>query len=239
VGSWLAVCFVAVVSAEGARGEGASIGGQRCNYCRVFCHRVCGAEWILGARWHVVVSGNYRAAVGARGRSMKWVALALVATVAAIAVWANAPVKSLPVSAQANLLVVEKGQRQLTAYSHGSVLRTYTVSLGGAPSGPKIRQGDGRTPEGRYLIDRHNPLSGFHRAMHVAYPSAVDSARAQAGGYDPGGDIMVHGLKNGLGWVGRAHRFVDWTVGCIAVTNPEIEELYRIVPDGTPIEIKP
>jgi murein L,D-transpeptidase YafK len=170
---------------------------------------------------------------------MKWVALALVATVAAIAVWANAPVKSLPVSAQANLLVVEKGQRQLTAYSHGSVLRTYTVSLGGAPSGPKIRQGDGRTPEGRYLIDRHNPLSGFHRAMHVAYPSAVDSARAQAGGYDPGGDIMVHGLKNGLGWVGRAHRFVDWTVGCIAVTNPEIEELYRIVPDGTPIEIKP
>ena len=95
-------------------------------------------------------------------------------------------------------------------------------------SGPKTHQGDGRTPEGRYLIDRHNPASAFHRALHVEYPTAAESAQAQAGGYDPGGEIMVHGLKNGLGWV-----------GCIAVTNPEIEELYRIVPDGTPIAIRP
>jgi murein L,D-transpeptidase YafK len=170
---------------------------------------------------------------------MKWVVLGLVATAGVVAVWADAPVKSLPMSVQADLLVVEKEQRQLIAYSHGVELRRYSVSLGGAPIGPKTRQGDGRTPEGRYLIDHHNPLSGFHRALHVAYPSAADSARARAGGYDPGGEIMVHGLKNGLGWVGRAHRFADWTVGCIAVTNPEIEELYRIVPDGTPIEIKP
>jgi murein L,D-transpeptidase YafK len=170
---------------------------------------------------------------------MKWVALGLVATAAVVAVWANVPAQSLPMSVQADLLVVEKGHRQLIAYSHGQVLRTYTVSLGSEPSGPKARQGDGRTPEGRYLIDRHNPLSGFHRALHVAYPSAAESARARAGGYDAGGDIMVHGLKNGLGWVGRAHRFLDWTVGCIAVTDPEIEELYRIVPDETPIEIRP
>jgi murein L,D-transpeptidase YafK len=170
---------------------------------------------------------------------MKWVVFGLVATVAAVAVWANAPVKSLPMPATADLVVVEKGQRQLIAYSHGAQLRRYAVSLGGAPIGPKTRQGDRRTPEGRYLIDQHNPSSGFHRALHVAYPSAAESARARAGGYDAGGDIMVHGLKNGLGYVGRAHRFLDWTVGCIAVTNPEIEELYRIVPDGTPIEIRP
>jgi murein L,D-transpeptidase YafK len=120
-------------------------------------------------------------------------------------------VQPLPISAQADLLVVEKGQRQLIAYSHGVVLRRYSVSLGSEPSGPKTRQGDGRTPEGRYLIDHHNPSSGFHRALHVAYPSAAESARAHAGGHDPGGEIMVHGLKNGLGWVGRAHRFGDWT----------------------------
>jgi len=170
---------------------------------------------------------------------MKWAALGLVATVAAVAVWVDAPVRPLSNSAQADLLVVEKERRQLIAYSHGVVLRRYSVSLGSAPSGPKSRQGDGRTPEGRYLIDHHNPLSGFHRALHVSYPSVSDAARARAGGYDVGGDIMVHGLKNGLGWLGRAHRFVDWTVGCVAVTNPEIEELYRIVPDGTPIEIRP
>ena len=167
---------------------------------------------------------------------MNWAVFVLVATGAAVVIWADAPAQRLPMTAQADLLVVETGQRQLVAYSHGKVLRTYSVSLGREPSGPKTRQGDGRTPEGRYLIDHHNPLSGFQRALHVAYPSAADSAQARAGGYDPGGEIMVHGLKNGLGWVGRAHRFVDCTVGCIAVTKPE---LYQIVPDGTPIEIKP
>ncbi len=83
------------------------------------------------------------------------------------------------------------------------------------------------TPEGRYLIDHHNPLSGFRRALHVAYPSVVDVARARAGNYDPGGEIMVHGLMNGLGWVGRAHRFLDWTVGCIAV---------RIIADANAVQ---
>jgi hypothetical protein len=87
----------------------------------------------------------------------------------------------MPASAQADLLVVEKEQRQLIAYSHGEVLRTYTVSLGTVPIGPKVRQGDGRTPEGRYLIDHHNSMSGFHRALHVAYPSAVESAPGTCG----------------------------------------------------------
>jgi murein L,D-transpeptidase YafK len=170
---------------------------------------------------------------------MKWTVLGLIATATAVAVWADAPVQSLSMSSQADPLVVEKGRRRLVAYSHGSALRAYTVSLGRDPIGPKMRQGDRRTPEGRYIINSHNPASTFHRALHVSYPSAVDSARAHAAGYDPGGDIMVHGVRNGLGWIGRAHRFMDWTTGCIAVTDPEIEELYRIVSDGTPIEIRP
>ena len=162
-----------------------------------------------------------------------------IATLLCGVIWANAPPSPLPQGASAALLVVEKAQRRLLAYSRGHLLRTYQVSLGKEPLGPKVREGDRRTPEGRYLVDRHNPASAFHRALHVSYPSAADVMRARSGGYDPGGDIMVHGIHNGLGWIGRAHRFVDWTVGCIAVTDSEIEELYRIVPDGTPIEIKP
>jgi murein L,D-transpeptidase YafK len=159
--------------------------------------------------------------------------------IAAVAIWANSPAAPLPDDAKVDFLVVEKGQRRLLVYWHGGLLSTYSVSLGRDPVGPKMRQGDRRTPEGSYVIDRHNPASAFHRALHVSYPSAADAAKARAGGYDPGGDIMVHGIHNGWGWIGRAHRFVDWTVGCIALTDPEIEELYRIVPDGSPIEIRP
>lgn len=175
------------------------------------------------------------------GVSRKLAASLRVTTILAIAgaIWANAAFSPLPIDAKADLLVAEKGQRRLLAYSHGRLLRAYPVSLGRDPIGAKERQGDRRTPEGRYVIDGHNPASSFHRALHVSYPSVADAARAHAGGYDPGGEIMVHGIHNGLGWIGRAQRFVDWTVGCIAVTDPEIEELYRIVPDGTPIEIRP
>jgi murein L,D-transpeptidase YafK len=163
----------------------------------------------------------------------------VVAFLAAGALWANAPMSPLPAGVKADLLVVEKGQRRLSAYSHGVVLRSYRVSLGRESLGPKIRHGDRKTPEGNYVIDGHNPGSSFHRALHVSYPSAADVARAKAGGYDPGGEIMIHGIHNGLGWIGKSHRLVDWTTGCVAVTDPEIEDLYRIVPDGTKIEIRP
>jgi murein L,D-transpeptidase YafK len=167
------------------------------------------------------------------------ISVGVIAALLVGALWANAPLSALPVGAKADLLVVEKSERQLLAYSHGQLLRSYRVSLGREPVGAKIRQGDRKTPEGQYVIDGHNPGSSFHRALHVSYPSETDVARARAGGYDPGGEIMVHGIHNGLGWIGRAHRFVDCTTGCMAVTDPEIEELYRIVPDGTRIEIKP
>ena len=98
--------------------------------------------------------------------------------------------------------------------------------------GQKHEEGDGRTPEGAYVLDYRKADSAFHRALHISYPSASDTARAQASGVQPGGLIMVHGLPNGLGFVGKLHRLVDWTDGCVAVTNPEIEEIWAAVADG-------
>lgn len=95
------------------------------------------------------------------------------------------------------------------------------------------------TPEGNYVLDWRNPRSKFHRSIHVSYPSASDIAKAREEGVHPGGDIMIHGLQNGLGWIGRFHRLMDWTDGCIAVTDAKMDEIWRAIPDGTPIEIRP
>ena len=114
----------------------------------------------------------------------------------------------------------------------------YEVALGSSPVGHKQREGDGRTPEGRYLLDWRNPRSAFHLSLHLSYPDAVDTKAADARGEDPGGMIMIHGMRNGLGWIGAAHRLMDWTDGCIAVTNEEIREIWSLVPNGTPIEIR-
>jgi murein L,D-transpeptidase YafK len=165
--------------------------------------------------------------------------LGVLAALVALAVWAHLPRTPLPAGARADLLVLEKGERRLSVYSQGALLRSYRVALGRNPVGPKRREGDRRTPEGRYLVDRHRPGSGYHRALHLSYPSSADTARARAAGVAPGGDVMIHGLRNGLGWIGRAHLLMDWTYGCIALSDPEIDELYRIVADGTPIELRP
>ena len=159
---------------------------------------------------------------------------------AAVFVWANWPLPAaLPSTARADRVVVSKARRTLELFHGGQLLRSYTVALGGNPVGHKQREGDGRTPEGRYTLDYRNPASICHLSLHVSYPSPADRTRATAARVNPGGFIMVHGLRNGLGFLGRLHRFIDWTNGCIAVTNPEIEELARVVPDGTPILIQP
>jgi murein L,D-transpeptidase YafK len=132
-----------------------------------------------------------------------------------------------------------KKDRTLSLLAKSQVLRTYKVVLGGTPVGPKTRQGDHKTPEGIYLLDRRNPASQFHRALHISYPDAQDRIRAAQQGVSPGGDVFLHGLPNGFGWLGKLHRSKDWTDGCIAVTDEEIEEIWRLVPDGTPIEIRP
>jgi len=166
-------------------------------------------------------------------------AVALIATFALAVLWTHPRTELFPVGTTADALVLEKAKHKLSVYSRGAILRTYQVSLGRAGLDAKQREGDRRTPEGRYFIDRHNPSSGFHKALHVSYPSPADITRAKTGGYPPGGEIMIHGIRNGLGWLGRAHLLVDWTAGCIALTDAEIDDLYRIVPDGTPIELRP
>jgi murein L,D-transpeptidase YafK len=160
--------------------------------------------------------------------------VAILAVVAAVFIWANAPERALPDGAVADHIVVEKSARRLTLYAHGAPLKSYRVALGRQPVGAKQRQGDNKTPEGVYAIDFKNPNSGFHKALHVSYPSLTDRARVA-----PGGDIMIHGLPNGLGFLGRTQRFRDWTAGCIALTNRDVDEVWRAVPAGTPIDIRP
>ena len=136
-------------------------------------------------------------------------------------------------------MLVLKAERLLLLMDGDILLASYDVALGASPIGPKERRGDGRTPEGRYVLDWRNEESDFHRAIHVSYPSATDRARARAAGVDPGGAIMLHGLPNGLGEIGSDHLSGDWTDGCIAVTNEEMDQIWTLIPDGTPIDIVP
>ncbi|GAB4330440.1 MAG: hypothetical protein Kow0037_06200 [Calditrichia bacterium] len=140
---------------------------------------------------------------------------------------------------KADKIRVEKANRKLSLLKNGQVLKTYRVALGRHPVGHKQREGDGRTPEGNYRIQWHNPNSAYHLSLKISYPNPQDRAAALRRGVSPGGFIMIHGLPEKWGWIGALHAFWDWTNGCIAVTNEEIEEIYRAVPDGTPIEILP
>lgn len=139
----------------------------------------------------------------------------------------------------ADRILIEKKERRLTLFSQGEVLKTYRISLGGNPDGPKERLGDNKTPEGLYTIDGRNKDSRYHLSLHVSYPNEKDKKRARELGVAPGGDIMIHGLKNGFSWVGDLHTGIDWTKGCIAVTDEEIEEIARLAPNGTTVEIRP
>jgi tetratricopeptide (TPR) repeat protein len=136
-------------------------------------------------------------------------------------------------------ILIEKSTRRLMLISQGEVLKSYKIALGGNPIGPKERQGDNKTPEGTYVIDARNRDSRFHLSLHISYPNERDKKRAKELGVSPGGDIMIHGIKNGLSWVGDAHTGIDWTKGCIAVTDQEIEEIDKLAPNGTIVEIRP
>ena len=136
-------------------------------------------------------------------------------------------------------IVVEKSRHEMTLFRDGEAPRTYPVSLGRGGMEPKQKEGDRRTPEGLYTIIAHNPNSRYYRSLRISYPSARDIEMARSRGFAPGGDIMIHGLPQGLGWLGPWQHLIDWTAGCIAVTNAEIDDLWRLVPDGTPIEIRP
>ena len=173
---------------------------------------------------------------------MKRAAVVVVAAAILIAVTLAAAHHNpdpLPPEARADRIVVEKSRRRLTLYRGGVPLKTYRISLGSHPVGPKEVERDGRTPEGTYVIDGRVGRSCCHRALHISYPTPQQAAAARQRGASPGGAIMVHGLVHGFGWVGALHRTRDWTQGCIAVTNEEMDEIWRAVPAGTPIEVRP
>ncbi len=143
--------------------------------------------------------------------------------------------------ATADFVLVDKSDRTLTLYRAGRPIGQFAgLQYGDAPQGHKQFEGDERTPEGRYTIDYRNPRSAYHLSLHISYPNAADGAFAAAHGRSPGGDIMIHGQPNGLPGADAGVRMPgDWTDGCIALSNAEIEALWRLVPDGTPIEIRP
>jgi len=146
---------------------------------------------------------------------------------------------SLQAETKADRIIVHKKARTMELMHAGQVIKTYKVALGGDPVGPKTRQGDHRTPEGVYVIDSRNAQSKFHRSLHISYPNAADREHARKLGVSPGGDVFIHGLPNGYAFVGAAHRARDWTDGCVAVTDQEIEEIWKLVDNGTPVEIRP
>ncbi len=160
--------------------------------------------------------------------------LVLAGSLAALALSA----RSAAQTSEVELVRVEKGARRLTLHDAGGrVLRTFTgIQLGFSPAGPKRFEGDGRTPEGRYIIDHGNDASAYHLSLHISYPAPAQRAAAAALGRSAGGAIFIHGQPNFL----RSGRIAgDWTAGCIALANEEIEQLWSLVPDGTSIDILP
>ena len=141
-----------------------------------------------------------------------------------------------PLTEQIDRIEIDKSDRRLTVFRDGEALRSYDVALGFAPQGDKAQEGDGRTPEGTFRIDRRNPNSKFHLSLGIDYPQPEDIALAEAAGVSPGGDIFIHGQPNGVGAITLPG---DWTLGCIAVSNAEMEEIWRITPTGTEVVIRP
>ena len=141
------------------------------------------------------------------------------------------------VEQQADKIIVRKAAREMQLLRGGEVLRTYRIALGGAPEGHKLQEGDQRTPVGNYVIDWRNPRSMAHLSLHISYPNEQDVLRAKEANVAPGGNIMIHGLPNGWGALGAIHHLWDWTDGCVAVTNSEMQEIWSLVPNGTPISL--
>lgn len=147
------------------------------------------------------------------------------------------PDLSQPLRGNIDRILIEKGARRLTVYQDGKRVREYRIALGFTPEGDKVRQGDGKTPEGIYKIDRRNDRSKFHLSLGIDYPKPEDRARAKKGGYSPGGDIFIHGQPNQIADGYRVKG--DWTEGCVAIDNHQIRELFAATPVGTEVEIRP
>lgn len=164
-----------------------------------------------------------------------WGILACLAVLGGLPLHSQKP----PASQTADSILILKKDHLMELLAGGKVIRTYKVALGRGGLAAKQREGDGRVPEGHYIIDTRNAHSAYHKALHISYPKADDRRRAARLGVPPGGAVMIHGLPNGKGWLGASHRLYDWTLGCVAVTDDEIDEIWNLVPVGTPVEIRP
>jgi murein L,D-transpeptidase YafK len=162
-----------------------------------------------------------------------------IRTIIASPTISRSPAVNISSAITADSIVVEKGKRTLTLYQLGVPVRTYKVALGKQPVGDKIKIGDNRTPEGVFFIDFKKPESKYYKSLHISYPDAAHAERASKLGVAPGGDIMIHGLPAEFAKLGQEHRTYDWTEGCIALTNAEIDEIWRAIPMGAAIQIKP
>jgi murein L,D-transpeptidase YafK len=174
--------------------------------------------------------------------SLRRVAIALLLSIAFACIAARAqstPAANPAHAPQIDRIVILKSARTLNLMSGGKVVKSYKVALGAAPTGAKQQQGDHKTPEGIYAVQAKIPSSQFHRALLISYPNAADRERARKMGVKPGGSVEIHGIGAKYGWLGAAHREYDWTDGCVAVTNEEIDEIYPLVAVGTLIEIRP
>lgn len=139
----------------------------------------------------------------------------------------------------ADSVLVVKSERRLYLLADGEVFADYPATFGAQPEGHKEREGDERTPEGHYMLDWKNQHSAFYKSIHVDYPNADDRAAAAIRGEDPGGQIMIHGQRNGYGWLSPLARFFNWTDGCIALSDSDMDEVWQSVRANTPIEIRP
>ncbi len=163
----------------------------------------------------------------------------VVLAAAGILLYACYPEPVMPAGVVVDSIDVSKSDHRLTAYAHQQPVRTYPIAIGKNPIGAKEYEGDLKTPEGHYHIYDKNPNSRYHKNLGVSYPNAADAAHAKILGKPPGGDIKIHGMAKKQFYIGRWHRFADWTNGCIALTNEEVDELYEHTPVGTPINIRP
>jgi len=172
---------------------------------------------------------------------MKRLFFLFLVIIASLLVYQYYPYSPMPDQVVIEKIIVDKSDRKLMVYADGSVIKTFSIALGDQPVGPKEREGDEKTPEGEYIINAKagEGASGFHKNLGVSYPSTKDKLNARQKGFSTGGDIKIHGLKNGLGFIGRFQSWRDWTNGCMSVTNEEMDDLYRHVKIGTPIIINP
>jgi murein L,D-transpeptidase YafK len=169
-------------------------------------------------------------------RIMGFRSLILIGCLLCFSFW---PILASASLTQADKVIVIKSKRIMMLMRDSEIMKVYRVALGKQPNGSKIKSGDQKTPEGTYILDSRKSDSKFYKAIHISYPNESDILKAKKLGCSPGGAIMIHGLPKKLEDLGKAHRLWDWTDGCIAVSNSEIEEIWELVPDGIPIEIKP